>query len=148
MSDRKQKVKEMSVASLKQVRQELRDRGQGTQRKTGRGNGAKLFLAAALIVAGAIGFSFLSQQPLYVRGAVLGGSLLLSGLVVFFWCDTGPSLIRYIKDSVVEIKKVVWPPKNEAWRNAFFVLIFTAVLTLFLWLVDSFLVWLFTKIAK
>ena len=141
MSDRKQKVKEMSVASLKQARQELRDRGQGTQRKTGRGNGAKLFLAAALIVAGAIGFSFLSQQPLYVRGAVLGISLLLSGLIVFFWCDTGPSLIRYIKDSVVEIKKV-------AWRNTFFVLIFTAVLTLFLWLVDSFLVWLFTKIAE
>ena len=148
MSDRKQKVKEMSVASLKQARQELRDRGQGTQRKTGRGNGAKLFLAAALIVAGAIGFSFLFQQPLYVRGAVLGVSLLLSGLIVFFWCDTGPSLIRYIKDSVVEIKKVVWPPKNGAWRNTFFVLIFTAVLTLFLWLVDSFLVWLFTKIAE
>ena len=148
MSDRKQKVKEMSVASLKQARQELRDRGQGAQRKTGRGNGAKLFLAATLIVGGAIGFSFLSQQPLYVRDAVLGISLLLSGLIVFFWCDTGPSLIRYIKDSVVEIKKVVWPPKNEAWRNTFFVLIFTAVLTLFLWLVDSFLVWLFTKIAE
>jgi len=51
MSDRKQKVKEMSVASLKQVRQELRDRGQGTQRKTGRGNGAKLFLAAAWCIS-------------------------------------------------------------------------------------------------
>ena len=148
MSDRKQKVKEMSVASLKQARQELRDREQGAQRKAGRGNGAKLFLAAVLVVSGAIGFSFLSQQPLYVRGAILGGPLLLSGLIVFFWCDTGPGLIRYIKDSVVEIKKVVWPPKNEAWRNTFFVLMFTAVLTLFLWLVDSFLVWLFTKIAE
>ena len=148
MSDRKQKVKEMSVASLKQPRQELRDRGKSTQRKAGRGNGAKLFLAVVLLVGGVLGFSFLSQQPLYVRGAVLGISLLLSGLIVFFWCDTGSSLIRYIKDSVVEIKKVVWPPKNEAWRNTFFVLIFTAVLTLFLWLVDSFLVWLFTKIAE
>jgi len=148
MSDRKQKVKEMSVASLKQARQELRDREQGAQRKAGRGNGAKLFLAAVLVVGGAIGFSFLSQQPLYVRGAILGASLLLSGVIVFFWCDTGPGLIRYIKDSVVEIKKVVWPPKNEAWRNTLFVLMFTAVLTLFLWLVDSFLVWLFTKIAE
>jgi len=148
MSDRKQKVKEMSVASLKQAHQELRNRGQGAQRKTGRGNGAKLFLAAVLVVGGAIGFSFLSQQPLYVRGAILGASLLLSGVIVFFWCDTGPGLIRYIKDSVVEIKKVVWPPKNEAWRNTLFVLMFTAVLTLFLWLVDSFLVWLFTKIAE
>ena len=148
MSDRKQKVKEMAVASLKQARQELRNRGQGAQRKTGRGNGAKLFLAAALVIGGAIGFSFLSQQPLYVRCAILCVSFLLSVLIVFFWCDTGPGLIRYIKDSVVEIKKVVWPPKNEAWRNTFFVLMFTAVLTLFLWLVDSFLVWLFTKIAE
>ena len=148
MSDRKQKVKEMSVASLKQARQELRDRWQVAQRKAGKGNGAKLFLAAALVIGGAIGFSFLSQQPLYVRGTILGVSLLLSGLIVFFWCDTGPGLIRYIKDSVVEIKKVVWSPKNEAWRNTFFVLMFTAVLTLFLWLVDSFLVWLFTKIAE
>ena len=145
MSDRKQKVKEMAVASLKQSRQELRDRRRGVQRKTGRVNVAKLCLAAALVAGGAIGFSFLSQQPLYVRGVILGVPLLLSGLIVLFWCDASPSLIRYIKDSVVEIKKVVWPPKNEAWRNTFFVLVFTAVLTLFLWLVDSFLVWLFTQ---
>ncbi|WP_082887549.1 MULTISPECIES: preprotein translocase subunit SecE [unclassified Eikenella] len=145
MSDRKQKVKEMAVASLKQSRQELRDRRRGVQRKTGRENVAKLCLAAALVAGGAIGFSFLSQQPLYVRGVILGVPLLLSGLIVLFWCDASPSLIRYIKDSVVEIKKVVWPPKNEAWRNTFFVLVFTAVLTLFLWLVDSFLVWLFTQ---
>ena len=145
MSDRKQKVKEMAVASLKQSRQELRDRRRDVQRKTGRENVAKLCLAAALVAGGAIGFSFLSQQPLYVRGIILGVPLLLSGLIVLFWCDASPSLIRYIKDSVVEIKKVVWPPKNEAWRNTFFVLVFTAVLTLFLWLVDSFLVWLFTQ---
>ncbi|OAM35392.1 preprotein translocase subunit SecE [Eikenella sp. NML96-A-049] len=123
----------------------MRDRRRGVQRKTGRENVAKLCLAAALVAGGAIGFSFLSQQPLYVRGVILGVPLLLSGLIVLFWCDASPSLIRYIKDSVVEIKKVVWPPKNEAWRNTFFVLVFTAVLTLFLWLVDSFLVWLFTQ---
>jgi len=68
--------------------------------------------------------------------------------VVAYYNLPNVDTVRYIKDSVVEIKKVVWPPKNEAWRNTFFVLIFTAVLTLFLWLVDSFLVWLFTKIAE
>ena len=144
MSDRKQKVKEMAVASLKQSRQELRDRRRDVQRKTGRENVAKLCLAAALVAGGVIGFSFLSQQPLYVRGIILGVPLLLSGLIVLFWCDASPSLIRYIKDSVVEVKKVVWPPKNEAWRNTFFVLVFTAVLTLFLWLGDFFFVWVFT----
>lgn len=143
MSDRKQKTKDMVAAvSVKSSRQELRDRMQSGRKKGRLGNALKLCLAVILVFGGAIGFSLLGQQPLYVRWLLLGGAILLAGLIVFVWCDTGPSLIRYIKDSITEIKKVVWPTKNEAWRNTFFVLIFTAVMTVFLWLVDTFLVWL------
>lgn len=143
MSDRKQKIKEIIAPSPKLSRQELRERGQSVHKRSHHGDTGKLLLAAILVVGGVIGFTLLSKHPLYIRGLVLLGAILLSVAIVFLWSEAGLKLIRYVKDSVVEIKKVVWPARNEAWRNTFFVLGFTAVMTLFLWLVDTFLAWLF-----
>ncbi|MBH5329965.1 preprotein translocase subunit SecE [Eikenella sp. S3360] len=149
MSDRKQKAKEMAVTlSAKSSRHESRDRVQSIQKKSRLGNTIKLLLAAMLVLGGATAFSLLTQQSLYIRWILLGASILLAVLIIFVWCDTGPKLIRYIKDSITEIKKVVWPAGNEAWRNTFFVLVFTAVMTVFLWLVDTFLVWLLVALSS
>ncbi|OAM31309.1 preprotein translocase subunit SecE [Eikenella longinqua] len=125
----------------------MRNRAQGGQKKSRSGDAVKIFLAVVLVFGSAIGFSLLANQPLYIRWLLLGGGISLAALIVFVWCDIGVNLIRYIKDSITEIKKVVWPAKNEAWRNTFFVLMFTAVMTVFLWLVDTFLVWLLLTLS-
>jgi preprotein translocase SecE subunit len=64
-------------------------------------------------------------------------------LIVFYWCDSGRRLIAYVRDSVSEFKKVVWPVRNDAIRLTFFVVVFVAILASFIYGVDSLVSWLF-----
>ena len=53
--------------------------------------------------------------------------------------QSGFNLFRYIKDSVAEIKKVVWPSRNDTVRMTMFVIAFTCVFTIFIYGVDTLL---------
>ncbi|WP_085360700.1 MULTISPECIES: preprotein translocase subunit SecE [Neisseria] len=80
---------------------------------------------------------------IYVRLIFPVVGLLLGLLVVFYWCDFGKRLITYIRESVTEFKKVVWPPRKDATRMTVFVVVFVAILSLFIYAVDSLISWLF-----
>ncbi len=45
-------------------------------------------------------------------------------------------LPRYIRESLQEIKKVTWPNRKETWKLTFAVLVFTAIFTIFIIIVD------------
>ena len=47
------------------------------------------------------------------------------------------NLFRYIKDSIAEIKKVVWPSRNDTVRMTMFVIAFTCVFASFIFGVDT-----------
>ena len=47
------------------------------------------------------------------------------------------NLFRYIKDSVAEIKKVVWPSRNDTVRMTMFVIAFTCVFAIFIYGIDT-----------
>jgi len=49
-------------------------------------------------------------------------------------------LIRYLKESRLELKKVVWPPREEVLASTKVVLVSTAIFALVLGLVDFLLV--------
>lgn len=53
---------------------------------------------------------------------------------------------RYIKESTVEFKKVVWPKRPEAIRMTLFVILFVAVFGTFIYGVDSLISLLFNFI--
>lgn len=55
-------------------------------------------------------------------------------------------LIKYFKDSVVEIRKVVWPKRADAMRITIFVIVFIAVFTAFIYGVDTIISVLFNLI--
>lgn len=46
-------------------------------------------------------------------------------------------LTRYIRETRAELRKVVWPTRDEAWRLTAIVLGVTAAFAFFLWAVDS-----------
>lgn len=58
----------------------------------------------------------------------------------------GFKLFRYIKESTVEFKKVVWPKRPDAVRMTGFVLVFVAIFSLFIYGVDSVISLLFNFI--
>jgi preprotein translocase subunit SecE len=101
---------------------------------------AKLAAAVLLAVGAVAAYYVLGKQDLWVRVAALIG-LLIAAVVVFFLSESGRQLIAFGRESVREVKKVVWPSRNEALQMTGYVFAFVFVMALFLWLTDKTLEW-------
>lgn len=102
---------------------------------------AKLGAAAVLVVAAVVAFYLLGKQDLWMRtGALL--LLLIAAVATFFSSEPGKELIAYGRDSVREVRKVVWPTRNEALQMTAYVFAFVVLMALFLFLTDKTLEWL------
>jgi preprotein translocase subunit SecE len=102
----------------------------------------KLLIAAAAIVGGLYSFyafEFEIALPLRVL-MVLGGTGF--GIAIAMTSMQGQRLWHFIQGSRVEIRKVVWPTKQETTQTAIAVFVFTLVMMVFFWLLDSGLLWL------
>ena len=103
---------------------------------------AKLAGVAVLVVGAVVAFYALGQRDLWLRVLALL-ALLAVALVVFFTSEPGKQLIAYGRDSVKEVRKVVWPSRQEAMQMTGYVFAFVVVMALFLWLTDKTLEWVF-----
>ena len=102
----------------------------------------KLGLSLALVVASLVGFYLLAQQGQIAQwGALIAG--LVAAVVVFVTSETGKQFVAFGRDSVREVKKVVWPTRKEAIQMTAYVFAFVFVMALFLWLTDKTLEWVF-----
>jgi preprotein translocase subunit SecE len=101
---------------------------------------AKLAVAAVLVVGSIVAFYALDKQDLWLRvGALL--LMLAAAVATFFVSEPGKQLIGFSRDSVKEVKKVVWPTRKEAMQMTGYVFAFVFVMALFLWLTDKTLEW-------
>ena len=101
---------------------------------------AKLAGAVLLLVGSIVAFYMLGKQDLWVRIVALL-ALLAAAIGLFFTAETGKQLIAFGRDSVKEVKKVVWPTRKEAGQMTGYVFAFVVVMALFLWLTDKSLEW-------
>ena len=102
----------------------------------------KLLLAATAIIGGLYSYYFYEFQislPLRVL-MVLGGAGV--GIAIAMTSSQGQRLWHFIQGSRVEIRKVIWPTKQETTQTAIAVFVFTLVMMLFFWVLDSGLLWL------
>jgi preprotein translocase subunit SecE len=102
---------------------------------------AKLAIAGVLVVAAVVVFYMLAKQDLWVRVAGLA-VLMAAAVATFFTSESGKQLIAYGRDSIKEVKKVVWPTRKEALQMTGYVFAFVVVMALFLFLTDKTLEWL------
>ncbi len=58
------------------------------------------------------------------------------------------ALVRYFRDTQVELKRVRWPTREEAWRLTRIVLAVTVAMTVFLWVMDVLFSWWLAKIVE
>ena len=103
---------------------------------------AKLAVAALFVVAAVVVFYVLAKQDLWLRVAALIALMAAAG-AIFFTSESGKELIAYGRDSAREVRKVVWPTRNEALQMTGYVFAFVFVMALFLWLTDKTLEWVF-----
>ncbi len=93
---------------------------------------AKFVVAGALVVAGVFAFYwFQGEWANWMRvAAVLGGLVL--GAVVFMTSTKGPQLREFFSETRFELRKVVWPTRQETMRTTWVVMVVVVVVSLIL----------------
>jgi preprotein translocase subunit SecE len=97
---------------------------------------AKLVVAALLLLGGIVAFYVLGRMDLWIRVIALIALVALA-VALFFTSESGKRLIGFGKESVREVKKVVWPTRKEALQNTAMVFAFVFLMALFLWITDK-----------
>ena len=77
-----------------------------------------------------------------LRVLIVAGRHCRIGIAIAMTSVQGQRLWHFIQGSRVEIRKVVWPTRTETTQTAIAVFVFTLVMALFFWALDSGLLWL------
>jgi len=101
---------------------------------------AKLAAVGLLVISAVVVFYVLGKQDLWLRVLSLL-ALLAVAAALYFTSESGKQLIAYGKDSVKEVRKVVWPSRKEAMQMTGYVFAFMVVMAVFLWVTDKTLEW-------
>ena len=101
----------------------------------------KWLLAIVVFGAAVVGNSYFVEVAFLYR--VLGVlALFIIGLLLIAYTNFGSNALKLMKESRTEIRKVVWPTNQETSQTTMAVFVFTLVMGIFFWGLDSFLLWL------
>ena len=114
-----------------------------TEAETGSGilDTVKLAVAVAFLVGGIAIFYMYEEQSLLASVSALLVAVAL-GVVAFMATERGRVLWKFIQGSRVEIRKVIWPTRQETMQTTLTVFVFALILALFFWGPDFFLLWI------
>lgn len=99
----------------------------------------KLLLSIALLVAGVAGFYYYEAEGLIYR--VLGLLVfVLIALGIVYTTNLGQSVVGFGRESRAEVRKVIWPTRQETIQTTLMVIVAVIVIGIFLWFIDMMLV--------
>ena len=102
---------------------------------------AKYVLAAALVVGGLAAFYWFSQWPGPVRGLVAIAGML-AAVAVMSLTAKGRQSKDFLSESMFELRKVVWPTRQDAMRTTGVILVVVVIVSLILSAFDFVISWL------
>ena len=100
----------------------------------------KLMTAVLVLIAGVVGFYYFEDESQLLR--VLG--MLAVAAIAFFIAATsepGRRGLGFVREARVEVRKVVWPTRQETLQTTIAVLFMVILVAIMLWLFDMFLGW-------
>ncbi|SDW08092.1 preprotein translocase subunit SecE [Thiocapsa roseopersicina] len=99
---------------------------------------AKLAIAALLLVGGIFAFYFFEGFSVLLR---VIGLLVISGAAaaVALQTERGRALWQFASDARMEVRKVVWPSRQETLQTTLIVIVMVLVVGIILWLFDMML---------
>ncbi|MBD9485197.1 preprotein translocase subunit SecE [Pseudomonas sp. PDM14] len=106
----------------------------------------KWLVVVALVVAGVVGNQYFSAEPLLYRVLVLLALAAVAGFVAL-QTSKGQAFFGLAKEARTEIRKVVWPTRQETMQTTLIVVAVVLVMALVLWGLDSLLGWLVSLIV-
>lgn len=102
----------------------------------------KLLIAAAALVGGLYAYYYYEADLAQAIRVLMVLAGTVAGISIAMSSTQGQRLWHFIQGSRVEIRKVIWPTKQETTQTAIAVFVFTLIMMLFFWVLDSGLLWL------
>ena len=112
-----------------------------TETTASRFDGLKWLIVFALIGVAVVGNSYYADQSLLYRVLGILALGIVAGLVALQTAK-GTAFWALVKGSRTEIRKVVWPTRQETVQTTAIVLVFVLLVALLLWGLDGLLGWL------
>ena len=100
----------------------------------------KWTVVIVLVVGGIIGNWYFQDESLLVRAIALVVVALIATFVLF-QTEQGRVLWEMAKEARVEVRRVVWPTRQETSQTTVIVLVLIGIFALILWALDSMLAW-------
>ena len=102
---------------------------------------ALMMSSVVVLIAGIVAFYWYDELALPFRVAmVVAGLAAGAGLMWFTWY--GREFWQFAQASRIELRKVVWPERDETVKTTYVVFGFAVVMGLFFWLLDMGLTYL------
>jgi preprotein translocase subunit SecE len=102
---------------------------------------ALMILSVVVLTAGIVAFYWYDELALPFRVAmVVAGLAAGAGLMWFTWY--GREFWQFAQAARIELRKVVWPERDETVKTTYVVFGFAVVMGLFFWLLDMGLTYL------
>lgn len=98
----------------------------------------KLAVALLLALGGIVAFYLFADLPRVARVVGLI-AIVLVAVFVAMQTEKGRALAGFVSDAQIEVRKVVWPTRQETMQTTLAVLVVVTVSAIILWLLDMLL---------
>ena len=100
----------------------------------------KIIVALVLVIAATVAFYVFSEQSQLLRVA---GILVAIGIAagITYTTEKGQQIWFFLQGAQIEVRKVVWPTREETLQTTLIVILVVVFIAIFLWLLDMFLGW-------
>lgn len=103
-------------------------------------NAIKWSFIAVIFIASLVLNSYYQMIPLPLR--VIGWIIIFSVMLgIASLTSQGKKTIEFSKEARTELRKVIWPTRQETIQTTLMVIVFVTIMGLFLWALDSILLW-------
>jgi len=100
----------------------------------------KAVAAGLLVVGGITAYYMLGAQPSWQRWIPVVVGLVLA-FALLAWSEYGRSFFQFVHDARIELRKVVWPNRQETGMTTLVVVVFVVIMGVFFWTLDLVLAW-------
>ena len=90
--------------------------------------------ALALYYVNPLNFNTLTKVLITLLWFVIAGA-------VFIKSTQGDRFLHFLRETRIELRKVVWPTREETAKTTGIIMIAVVVVAIFLWIIDAFFTW-------
>jgi len=100
----------------------------------------KFIIAIAMLIGGVVQFYYFEDESQLYR--VLGLLSFVSAAAgVVYTTQKGRSLWLFAREAKTEVRKVIWPTRQETMQTTLMVVVMVIIMGIMLWLIDMILRW-------